>query len=136
MFSHTELAGTSVQSTTVIISCVETPSNSVATNAQSTGLHTDSFLQWKTISRLHCPEYELLKQIRITVEKVGPGEYVAAFHEAGVFASGETASEAEFMLMDAILGTFEHLSATPLEKLGPYPRRQLSSLRSVMRRLW
>jgi hypothetical protein len=82
------------------------------------------------------PEFEVLRPFKISVEQIdGDGQsFVASFASANVSASGESVNDAVVHLKDMIAGTFNHLDLTPVANLGKEPLRQLTILRSFIRR--
>lgn len=75
--------------------------------------------------------YEIIKPFHAVV-KVQDDQYIATFFDANISASGDTQTEAIFNLKDMIVGTFEILSETSSNELGPGPARQKKVLQEFI----
>lgn len=76
----------------------------------------------------------LTQQIPISVLFNGD-DFVARFGDAGISATGETRTEAVWNLGDMIVLKFMRLCEIASQQLGPVPRRQLSVLRSFIKKV-
>lgn len=100
---------------------------------------TSSRSQWGYISieelqSLDNQDYELLNPLRVTVRQVDANDFVASIGDDGLCASGATVEQSVLMLKDMLIGRLEHLERIPIESLGRQPTRQLSVLRSHIRK--
>lgn len=75
--------------------------------------------------------YEIIKPFHAVV-KVQDDQYIATFFDANISASGDTQTEAIFNLKDMIVGTFEILSETSANELGPGPVQQKEVLQEFI----
>jgi len=75
--------------------------------------------------------YEIIKPFHAVV-KVQYDQYIATFFDVNISASGDTQTEAIFNLKDMIVGTFEILSETSSNKLGPGPAQQKKVLQEFI----
>ena len=79
-----------------------------------------------TINQLE-PGYRALRPIPLTIAQHGGG-FTASFDVANIHTSGDTLIGAAQNLRSLILDIFDSLTAEPLDKLGPGPKRQLCTL--------
>ncbi|MBI3852395.1 MAG: hypothetical protein HY298_19235 [Verrucomicrobia bacterium] len=77
--------------------------------------------------------YEATKPFHVVVEPVDD-EFIATLFDANINASGDTAEESVSNLKDIMLTLFERLQREPQGKLGSGPARQLSVLKSLVRK--
>src|SRR5438477_8953968 len=77
--------------------------------------------------------YEVLRDIKVVVQP-SHGEFIATFFDANVNAAGPTETDAVNNLKDVMLGLFDRLSELPAKRLGPGPAKQLSVLRTFMKK--
>ena len=75
--------------------------------------------------------YEVIKPLWAVV-KVQDDQYIATFFDANISASGDTQTEAIFNLKDMIVGSFEILSETSANELGPEPVQQKKVLQEFI----
>jgi len=75
--------------------------------------------------------YEIIKPFHAVV-KVQDDQYIATFFDSNISASGDTQTEAIFNLKDIIVGTFEILSETSSNELGPGPAQQKKVLQEFI----
>ena len=75
--------------------------------------------------------YEIIKPFHAVV-KVQDDQYIATFFDANISASGDTQTEVIFNLKDMIVGTFEILSETSSNELGPGPAQQKKVLQEFI----
>jgi predicted RNase H-like HicB family nuclease len=94
---------------------------------------SDQALGWVTLYiETFAPEpYRVKKAIPVCVQHRTDG-FVASFADANIHASGDTQQEAFGHLKELILDIFDSLSALPVSKLGPEPRRQLAVLKDFL----
>lgn len=93
----------------------------------------DPVLGWVTLYiETFAPEpYRVKKAIPVCVQHRMDG-FVASFADANILASGDTQQEAYGNLKELLLDVFDNLSALPVSKLGPEPRRQLAVLKDFL----
>jgi len=75
--------------------------------------------------------YEIIKPFHVVL-RVQEDEYIATFFDANISASGDTQTEAIFNLKDIVVGTFEILSETSSNELGPGPAQQKKVLQEFI----
>jgi hypothetical protein len=85
------------------------------------------------INTFHPEPYELLKPLFISLQPVEMG-FIAGWHDANIYSSGETEEEAVQNLKSQILDFFDSLSGEAPEKLGPEPKKQFSILGAFIRK--
>lgn len=78
--------------------------------------------------------YELNREIPAVLQPCEDG-FIATFFDANIATGGDTEQEALDNLRSLIIDTFEMLESEPSEKLGPEPLRQLTVLRSMIRKV-
>ena len=84
--------------------------------------------------------FELIKPVLALVEPVidengEPCEYIASFVDGALSATGDTLEEAIALLKSRMTSQYRFLASLPADRLGRTPQRQLTALRSVMRRI-
>jgi len=77
--------------------------------------------------------YEVVKPLHVVV-RLQDDQYIASFFDANISASGDTQYEAVVNLKDIIIGTFEILTTTDEQRLGPGPLRQREVLTEFVRK--
>lgn len=75
----------------------------------------------------------LIRQIAVSI-KGEPGNFVAEFSAAKIFASGDSEEEAIENIKETIAATFESYSSYPQQGLGEEARGQLAALRRFLKR--
>ncbi len=84
------------------------------------------------IDSLYPEPYSVHKTIQAVVRKTGD-QYIAAFFDANISASGDTESESMLNLKDMIAAAYETLILHEVDKLGPMMRTQLGVLENHIR---
>ncbi len=77
--------------------------------------------------------FDLLKEIKVVVRPCDD-EFLATFFDANVNASGCNETDAVNSLKDMLLRRFDYLDKMPIEKLGPALVKQITVLRTFIRR--
>jgi hypothetical protein len=91
----------------------------------------DSFIV--PITTLEPEPYELLREIKLVIQKVEEDEYTATFFDANLGTAGCNPPEAIDNLKDLLISRFDYLAGQPAEKLGQGPTKQLRILRAFIR---
>ena len=77
--------------------------------------------------------YRLKRDIPVLIQPTGD-DFVATFLDAGISATGDTETEAIFNLKDIMIQTLNALAELPAKTLGKSPKRQLDTLRKLIKR--
>jgi hypothetical protein len=84
------------------------------------------------IATLSPEPFDLIRDIPVVVVQSDDG-YLATFFDANISITGDTREEAVGNLRLLLVDMFDDLEAAEA-RLGPYPARQLATLRAFMRR--